>query len=228
MTAVDDGSGGTAEYSETRYLQFSAGRPFRWVMAALGVLSWPMTIPMALVSRLSDIVFRTFSELLALLPYFPGVIVRYEFYRFALRRCGRNVLVETGAVFIYRDIRIGNHVLIGRQCIVHDCDIGDYVLIGERCTILSGSRQHRHERLDVPMALQGGQKRRVHIGSDCWLGSHSVVMADVGSGAIVAAGAAVTRPVAPRSIVGGVPAKVLGERGEGGDARPAASTRTDP
>jgi acetyltransferase-like isoleucine patch superfamily enzyme len=220
MSAVDDGSASGAEYVETSYLQFSARRPVRWVMAALGALSWPITIPLALLARLSDIVFRTFSELLALLPYFPGVIVRYEFYRFALRRCGRNVLVEAGAVFIYRDITIGDHVLIGRQCIVHLCDIGDYVLVGERCTILSGSRQHRHERLDVPMALQGGQKRRVRIGSDCWLGSHSVVMADVGPGAIVAAGAAVTRPVAARSIVGGVPAKVLSMR-EGAGAGPA-------
>jgi acetyltransferase-like isoleucine patch superfamily enzyme len=101
---------------------------------------------------------------------------------------------------------------------VHHCDIGDYVLIGERCTILSGSRQHRYERLDVPMALQGGEKRKVQIGSDCWLGSHSVIMADIGPGAVVAAGAVVARPVAPRSIVGGVPAKVLGTRGEGDEA----------
>lgn len=199
-------------YREIQYLQFQPSSAVRLVMAILGVLSWPLTIPLALLSRLSDVIFRSCSELLALMPYFPGVIVRYEFYRFALRSCGRNVIVESGAVLLERDIRIGNGVLIGRFSIVHHCDIGDYVLIGERCTFLSGSRQHRYERRDVPMALQGGQKRRISIGSDVWIGSHSVVMDDVAEGAIVAAGAVVNRAVPAFGIVGGVPARVLGER----------------
>lgn len=199
-------------YVEATYLQFTAGRAVRIAMRAVGMALWPIALPLAALSRLSDIVFRTCSELLALVPYFPGVILRYEFYRFALRRCGRNVLIESGTIFIYRDIEIGDHVLIGRGCIVHHCDIGDYTLIGERCTLLSGSRQHRFERTDVPMALQGGLKRRIRLAGDCWLGSHSVVMSDVGRGSIVAAGAVVTNPVAEYTIVGGVPARVIGHR----------------
>jgi acetyltransferase-like isoleucine patch superfamily enzyme len=181
-------------------------------MAVLGVLTWPITVPLALLSRVSDLIFRTCSEALAIVPYFPGVIVRYEFYRFALRRCGRNVLIESGAVFIYRDIAIGSHVLIGRYSIVHHCDIGDYVLIGERCTLLSGSRQHEMTRTDVPMALQGGQRRRIAIDNDCWIGSHAVLMDDVHQGAVVAAGAVVTQPVESYTIVGGVPARPIGRR----------------
>lgn len=183
-------------------------------MAVLGVLTWPVTLPLALLSRVSDIVFRSCSELLSLVPYFPGVIVRYEFYRFALAHCGRNLIVEFGAVFVYRNIRVGSNVLVGRFTIVHHCDIGDYVLIGERCTFLSGSRQHRFERTDVPMALQGGEKRRIRIERDVWIGSHCVVMDDVRTGAIVAAGSIVNKRVDPLSIVAGVPAKVVARRGE--------------
>lgn len=206
-------------YVDTQYLQFQPSRGVRLTLAALGVLTWPLALPLALISRVSDIVFRSCSELLSLVPYFPGVILRYEFYRFALRRCGSNVIVEFGAVLLYRDVEIGSNVLIGRFTIIHHCDIGDYALIGERCTLLSGSRQHRFERTDVPMALQGGSKRLIALARDCWIGSHSVVMDDVGEGAIVAAGAVVNQPVQSYAIVGGVPAKVLGSRG-GADAGP--------
>jgi acetyltransferase-like isoleucine patch superfamily enzyme len=210
MAPRDFSADGT--YRPAEYLQFKRGLAVRISMALIGALSWPLTVPMALLSRFSDIVFRTFSELLALIPYFPGVIVRYEFYRFALRSCGHNVLVESGAVFIYRDVIVGHDVLIGRGCIIHHADIGDYVLLGERCTLLSGSRQHSHSRTDVPIALQGGHKRRIAIGSDTWIGSHAVVMADVASGAIVAAGAVVVQAVGTFEIVGGVPARAIGRR----------------
>jgi virginiamycin A acetyltransferase len=206
---------GTETYAEVRYLQFTAGTGVRIVMRAIGILFWPIVLPLALLSRLSDIVFRSVSEWFALVPEFPGVMIRYEFYRFALRRCGRNVLVGSGTVFVHSDIEIGSDVLLGRQCIVHHCDIGDHTLIGERCTLLSGSRQHRTERIDLPMALQGGEKRRIRIAGDAWIGSHSVLMNDVGRGAVVAAGAVVVEPVAPLSIVGGVPARVIGSRSGG-------------
>jgi acetyltransferase-like isoleucine patch superfamily enzyme len=202
-----------SEYEEIEYAQFRReGGALRIVMAIVGILLWPIAIPLALLARLSDVIFRSCSELLALVPYFPGVILRYEFYRFSLRRCGRNVLVEGGAVFVYRDIEVGSNVLIGRYCIIHHCDIGNDVLIGERCTFLSGSRQHRFTSMDVPMTRQGGQRRRIRVESDCWIGSHSVVMNDIREGAIVAAGAVVRDEVAPRTIVGGVPAKKIGDR----------------
>lgn len=202
-------------YTEASYLQFTAGLTTRFLMSIIGILLWPIAVPLALLARVSDMLFRTCSEMLAWVPYFPGVLLRYEFYRFALRSCGRNVVVETGAIFIYRDVSVGDDVLIGRYSIIHHCDIGDHTLIGERCTFLSGSRQHRFTRTDVPMTQQGGEKRRITLAGDCWIGSHAVVMNDVGRGAIVAAGAVVKDPVAELSIVGGVPAKEIAQRRHG-------------
>ncbi|NPV58478.1 MAG: hypothetical protein HPY75_02300 [Actinobacteria bacterium] len=69
--------------------------------------------------------------------------------------------------------------------------------------------------LGEPMRFQQGSYGPVVIEEDCWIGSHSVILkgVTVGAGAVVAAGAVVTRDVPSLSIVGGVPARVIGHRG---------------
>lgn len=59
-----------------------------------------------------------------------------------------------------------------------------------------------------------GRLAPVEIGDRAWLGTRAMVLpgVKVGEGAVVAAGAVVTRDVAPYTIVGGVPARVIGER----------------
>ncbi len=207
-------------YTEVRYRQFAPGPLLGAVRAFLGWLCWPLALPAAGLARLSDDLFRTFSEAFSLVPYVFGVILRYEFYRFALRRCGRNVIIESGTVFLYRDVSLGSNVNVARQVIVHHCDLGDYVLVGEGSSLLSGARYHNFERTDLPMVLQGGRKTRIRIDEDCWIGVRSVVMADVGRGSIVGAGSVVTRKVEPYSIVAGNPARLIRKRTGPG---PAAS-----
>lgn len=199
-------------YTRIDYHQFSQGRVSKVLIAACGVLTWPLVLPLALLSRLSDFIFLFCSQFLALVPYVVGTIARYEFYRFSLRRCGSNVMIGFGSVFVYRDVEIGSNVLIGMYNTVHHCDFGDYVLTADGCRFLSGSRYHSFDRADVPMALQGGELTRIEIGRDVWVGTNAVVMAGVGEGAIVGAGAVVTEPVESGAIVGGVPAKVLKRR----------------
>jgi acetyltransferase-like isoleucine patch superfamily enzyme len=210
-------------YSEITYLQH---HPPRWLAAArtaAAVLTWPLVWPLAWLARRSDILFRTVSEALSLIPYAIGIVVRGEFYRFALTRCGRNVVVELGAVFIHRDVSVGDHVTINRWVVVHHCDIGSYALVGEHVVLLSGARQHEVDRLDGPMALQPGYKKRIALGDDVWIGAHAVVMDDVGTGAIVGAGAVVTRPVPEKTIAVGNPARPLRRRGAPARASAPAS-----
>lgn len=196
-------------YVDVEYLQFNKSRTLEVAERIAGILTWPLIVPLALISRSSELLFRTLSEFFSLVPYIFGVICRYEFYRFSLREFGRNVQVEFGTIFIHRDISIGDNVLIGRYSIIHHCSLGDNVLIGERCTFLSGSRQHSFDRLDVPMTKQGGQKKRIRVESDCWIGSHAIVMESVCTGSIVAAGSVVAQQVEKESIVAGNPAKLI-------------------
>lgn len=202
----------TPNYVDVNYRQFSASAVHHFAIRLVGALTWPLVLPLALAARLSNFFFRTASELFALAPYLFGMILRYEFYKFALPRCGRNVLIGFGTVFCYRDVQIGDNVHIGMYNTIHHCDIGSYVLIADRCTLLSGSRHHNFDRTDLPMALQGGKFRRIKIGDDCWIGASAVVMNDVGEGSVVGAGAVVTAPVEPYLIVVGNPAQVVRSR----------------
>src|SRR5205814_5157841 len=91
-------------------------------------------------------------------------------------------------------------------------EIGDDTLIGPGCTLWSVN--HRFQDPDVPIRLQGYDARRIVIGNDCWIAARSIVLPGVriGSGSVVAAGAVVNRSCEPRSILAGVPARVIGTR----------------
>jgi len=206
-------------YTDIPYHQFSQSTAMRWGMTIAGVLTWPITLPLAFLSRLSDFVFLTCSQIFALVPYLFGIIVRYEFYRFSLASCGRNVNIGFGTVFLYRDISIGNNVLFGMYNTVHHCDVGDYVLIADGCRFLSGSQYHRFDRTDIPMALQGGRLKRITLSDDVWVGTNAVVMANVGQGAVIAAGSVVVDDVADYDVAGGVPAKRLKSRNSSSDTQ---------
>ncbi len=188
-------------YAPVDYLHMRSGRLLRVAWAIAGALTWPLTIPLALVSRRSMILFQTCSEFFAMWPLLFGAIARYEFYRFALEKCGKNVLIGFGTVFNYPDVCIGDNVLIGRYNVIHHCDFGNFVLTGERCTFLSGSRQHNFSRADVPIYLQAGQLKRIRVGEDVWVGSHAVVMDDIGTGSIIAAGGIVSKAVPVNSVL---------------------------
>lgn len=58
------------------------------------------------------------------------------------------------------------------------------------------------------------RENRVVIGNDVWIGHGATVLpgVTVGNGAVIGAGAVVSRDVAPYTIVGGVPAKLIRER----------------
>jgi acetyltransferase-like isoleucine patch superfamily enzyme len=195
------------QYVEVDYHQFSQSRPLELAMQIAGILSWPLVLPLALLARSSDFVFRTIGEVLAIVPFLFGVIIRYEFYRFTLKRCGKNVNIGFGTILLYRDISIGDHVSIGNYITIHHCDMGSYVLVADGCRLLSGARYHNFDRADIPMALQGGKLRRIRLESDCWIGANAVITSNVGQGAIVGAGSVVLSPVKPYTIVAGNPAK---------------------
>lgn len=61
------------------------------------------------------------------------------------------------------------------------------------------------------MGKQGMREAEVIIGNDVWIGMRSIIMPDVkiGDGAVIGAGAVVTKDVLDYAIVGGVPARII-------------------
>jgi maltose O-acetyltransferase len=135
--------------------------------------------------------------------------------RMMLAKCGVGVNIERNAVFSYK-CEMGDYSGIGVNAqIAGRVVLGDNVMMGPDCTIYT--RNHRFDRLDIPMRLQGmAEPRTVTIQSDAWIGGRVIILpgCTIGEGAIVGAGSVVTRDVAPYMIVAGNPAKVIGDRRE--------------
>lgn len=113
-------------------------------------------------------------------------------------------------------IRLGNDCFVGAYAILNGhggIEIGDNVLIAGQCHIIAGN--HRFEDPDRPINTQGIDSRGIVIEDDVWLGAGVKVLDGVriGRGSIVSAGAVVTRDVAPLSIMAGIPARLLRQRG---------------
>jgi len=114
------------------------------------------------------------------------------------------------------EIRIGSHCSVNPFCVLYGhggLTIGDHVRIAAHVVLVP--MNHNFDRLDVPISQQGVSTKGITIGNDVWIGAGACVLDGVriGDGAVVAAGAVVNADVAPRDIVGGVPAKRIGARG---------------
>lgn len=112
-------------------------------------------------------------------------------------------------------LSIGRDSQINENVFIQGAKIGSFVLIAPNVVILS--KTHNYVRIDTPIVMQGESDEKIpHIGDDVWIGRNAIIMPGVkiGKGAIVGAGAVVTKDVVDYSIVGGVPAKIIRMREE--------------
>lgn len=126
-----------------------------------------------------------------------------------LLKCGNTPRVKKGAE-ISPNATIGDNSELGTRCMIQaNVHIGNNVIMGPDVKIYS--RNHKYDRLDIPIQQQGKSYYNTYIGNDVWLGANVIVTAGckIGNHAIVAAGAVVTKDVCDYAIVGGVPAKIL-------------------
>lgn len=155
------------------------------------------------------------SQFLSLFPGKPGSLLRAAFYRLAFADTSQDSVIEFLATFSHSGARFGKHFYAGIGCNIGLIEADDDVMIGAYAYIASGRRQHYFEDPDTPIRLQGGERVRVRLGRDCWIGACSCVFADVGEGSIVAPNSVVIAPVPPFVVVGGAPARVLRPRKPG-------------
>ncbi|MDH3017412.1 acyltransferase [Gordonia alkanivorans] len=120
-----------------------------------------------------------------------------QIYRWAEIRAGQNITIGAGTI-------VGaDAILDGREGI----SIGHSVNLSSEVALWT----LQHDLNSPTFATEGGP---ITIGDRVWLSFRSVILPGVtiGEGAVVAAGAIVTKDVPPYAIVGGIPARVIGER----------------
>ena len=137
-------------------------------------------------------------------------------------RIGKNCRIEHDVYFHFDGIYSpGPTIVIGDDCFIGsgcEFNVTTGIEIGNKVLIASGCRfvDHNHGIAPgLPMGDQPGTAARISVENETWIGANAVILegVSIGSGAVVAAGAVVTRPVPANAIVGGVPAKVLRYRG---------------
>lgn len=135
-----------------------------------------------------------------------------------------------------RPIRVADGASIAAECFVHGpVDLGEGaslnvgvvidggragVHIGAGTRIGSGAKIFAFDHqvaADRPIAEQPVRSRGIRIGRDVWIGAGAGLTDGVtlGDGAVVGMGAVVTQDVPPGVAVAGVPARAIGQRGEG-------------
>lgn len=162
-------------------------------------------------------------------------------FRLHTQQCGRRLLVARGArvsrVSRHTHLILGDHVSLMPEVAFHfdapgaTITIGDNtylnrrtevsaaisVSIGANCAIGWDVLILDHDGHALPGRADGSP---VQIGDRVWIGARAIVMQGVtiGSGAVVGAGSVVTADVPPRSVVAGVPARVVRENVDWGDS----------
>lgn len=138
-------------------------------------------------------------------------------------RLGLGCAIGEGCI-VGAHVDIGDYSYLNRGSIIASGSIGRYCSIAYNCQI--GMQQHPTHRISTSSRLYGQRSVLPSrdafnefpsppvIGHDVWIGSNACIMQGVrvGHGAVIAAGAIVTKDVEPYSIVGGVPAKPMRKR----------------
>jgi maltose O-acetyltransferase len=138
--------------------------------------------------------------------------LRLWFYRKAMRfNIGRNASIFMNCTFYCAEgLTLGENCVINARSILDSrggLTIGNKVGISQHVIILTADH-------DFNSPFGEGRERRVVINDYVWIGTRAMVLPGVtiGRGAVIAAGAVVTRDVSDFSIVAGIPARVIGER----------------
>lgn len=196
---------------------------FRWWLRGIRVLRYPSLV-------------RGLGVLKAQWDTFEQITAAYKGQEFKLARTaivenwaphrltvGHQVTVEHGSILSWPGdddawIEIGDHTWIGpynnlRTAPGGRLTIGRHCLISQFCSLIT----HNHGMSGgetIQSQPHSEQRCNVTIGDDVWLGAGCAVMpgVSIGCGAVVGAGAVVTRDVPDQEIWAGVPAQKVGER----------------
>lgn len=146
-----------------------------------------------------------------------GVVFRSWLCRKLFNGSCKDLKVENKASFGNgRRISCGEDVMIGMNFRTHNRTItfGNHILMGEDVLLLGSG--HKHDSIEIPIGLQGNLPiTPLTVLDDVWIGSRAIILPGctrIGHGAIIGAGAVVTKDVPDWAIVGGNPAIIIKKR----------------
>ena len=143
--------------------------------------------------------------------HIPFTSIRHLVFIISGVRIGRGTTIHMGCKFFEpRGVEIGNDTKVGDNAFL---DGRAKLIIGNHVDIASQVLIYNSEH-DINSDSFHAREEAVKIGDYCFIGPRVIILpgVKVGKGAVIAAGAVVTKDVEPFKIVGGVPAKVIGER----------------
>lgn len=163
------------------------------------------------INRIGNILLEFEVFFLHLVGFIPSHYIRRFFYRFSGIKIGKGSAIHMGARFYDpRNIQIGEDSIIGEGVVLDGRDkliIGNHVDIASEVMIYNSEHDIHDDNFRAIYAP-------VVIEDYVFIGPRAIIQPGIkiAKGAVVAAGAVITKNVLEYSIVGGVPAKVIGER----------------
>lgn len=164
------------------------------------------------IMRRGTTLIREFENMImAWCGHVPSHHFRRLIYRLGGMRIGKGSTIHCGAKFYNaHKIRIGSDTIIGEDVVLDGRDmliIGNHVDIASEVMIYNSE----HDINDPSFTAISGI---VEVEDYVFIGPRAIILPGVkiGKGAVIGAGAVVTKNVEPFKIVGGVPAKEIGER----------------